>query len=177
MDQDKVAQNEQVSQTQSGNEESSNLPNTGELVYEAKKARKKAQEAQAKVEQLQSQIKAIEDAKLKEQENYKQLSERLEEENDSLKNDADKGRKLVDRLKSEALESLPEEGRKFAEDMDVEKAMDFVKYFDQQTKPATTNESASSPTPSDTRNPFSELSKDERQANWDAILQSYQGRN
>jgi len=98
MDQDKVAQNEQVSQTQSGNEESSNLPNTGELVYEAKKARKKAQEAQAKVEQLQSQIKAIEDAKLKEQENYKQLSERLEEENDSLKNDADKGRKLVDSL-------------------------------------------------------------------------------
>ena len=177
MDQPKVAQDEQATQAKSGNEESRAMPNSGELVYEAKKARKKAQAAQAEVEELQSKIKAIEDAKLKEKEDWKELSQRYEEENKSLKQDAELGRKLVDRLKSEAVESLPEEGRKFAEGMDVEKAMDFAKYFDNVNQPVTTNESASSPVPTDSRNPFTEMTKEERQGNWSQIIQSYLGKN
>ena len=177
MDQPKVAQDEQAAQAKSGNEESRVMPDSGELVYEAKKARKKAQAAQSEVEELQSKIRAIEDAKLKEKEDWKELSARLEEENKTLKQDAELGRKLVDRLKTEAVESLPEEGRKFAEGMDVEKAMDFAKYFDNVKQPVTTNESASSPVPTDSRNPFTEMTKEERQGNWQQILQSYLGKN
>ena len=61
--------------------------------------------------------------------------------------------------------------------MDVEKAMDFAKYFDNVKQPVTTNESASSPVPTDSRNPFTEMTKEERQGNWSQIIQSYLGKN
>ena len=177
MDLEKIAQSEQAAPAIKEKEESSNLPDAGELVYEAKKQRKKAQEAKGEVEQLQAKIKVMEDDELKQQNKWRELAEKFEAENKDLKATADQGRKIVDKIRQETLEQLPEEGRKFAEGMDVEKAMDFVKYFGEQTKPVTTNESASSPLPNRGKNPFKDMTKEERADSWSQVLQSYLGKN
>ena len=176
MDQEKVAQSEQAAPAIKEKEESSNLPDAGELVYEAKKQRKKAQEAKGEVEQLQAKIKAMEDDELKQQNKWRELAEKFEAENKDLKATADQGRKIVDKIRQDTLESLPDEGRKFAEDMPIDKMVDFAKYFGEQTKPVTTNESAASPSPTRGKNPFSEMNVKERQKNWSEVLSSYLGK-
>jgi len=173
MDQEKVAQNEQAAPAIKEKEESSNLPDAGELVYEAKKQRKKAQEAKGEVEQLQAKIKVMEDDELKQQNKWRELAEKFEAENKDLKATADQGRKIVDKIRQDTLEQLPEEGRKFAEDMPIDKMVDFAKYFGEQTKPVTTNESAASPLPNRGKNPFSDMNVKERQQNWSEVLSSY----
>ena len=176
MDQEKIAQSEQAAPAIKEKEESSNFPDAGELVYEAKKQRKKAQEAKGEVEQLQAKIKAMEDDELKQQNKWRELAEKFEAENKDLKATADQGRKIVDKIRQDTLESLPDEGRKFAEDMPIDKMVDFVKYFGEQTKPVTTNESAASPSPTRGKNPFSEMNVKERQKNWSEVLSSYLGK-
>ena len=104
MDQEKIAQSEQAAPAIKEKEESSNLPDAGELVYEAKKQRKKAQEAKGEVEQLQAKIKVMEDDELKQQNKWRELAEKFEAENKDLKATADQGRKIVDKIRQETLE-------------------------------------------------------------------------
>ena len=176
MDQEKVAQSEQAAPAIKEKEESSNLPDAGELVYEAKKQRKRAQEAKGEVDQLKAKIKAMDDDKLRQDNKWQELAEKYEAENKELKAMADEGRQIVDKLRQDTLEALPDEGRKFAEDMPIEKMVDFARYFGEQTKPVTTNESAASPSPTRGKNPFSEMNAEERRKNWSEVLGSYLGK-
>ena len=116
MDQEKVAQSEQAAPAVQGKEETNKSSDVGELVYEAKKQRKRAQEAKSEVDELKAKIKAMDDDKLKQDNKWRELAERYESENKELQAAADQGRKVVDKLRQDTLDTLPEEGRKFAED-------------------------------------------------------------
>ena len=176
MDQEKVAQSEQAAPAVQEKEGTNKSSDVGELVYEAKKQRKRAQEAKSEVDELKAKIKAMDDDKLKQDNKWRELAERYESENKELQAAADQGRKVVDKLRQATLDTLPEEGRKFAEDMPVDKMVDFAKYFGEQTKPVTTNESSSSPSPVRGKNPFTEMNAEERQRSWQEIVGSYLGK-
>ena len=127
MDQEKVAQSEQAAPAVQEKEETNKSSDVGELVYEAKKQRKRAQEAKSEVDELKAKIKTMDDDKLKQDNKWRELAERYESENKELQAAADQGRKVVDKLRQDTLDTLPEEGRKFAEDMPVDKMVDFAK--------------------------------------------------
>ena len=63
--------------------------NIGELVYEAKKHRQDKAKLREEVSSLKAQLKDIDEAQLKENEKYKELSERLSQERDQYKSKAD----------------------------------------------------------------------------------------
>jgi hypothetical protein len=107
-------------------------PNTGDLIAESKKYRTRAQESESLVQDLQNQLKAIEDNQLAEKEDYKTLAEKREKENAELKAKADIGEALEKSLRADALESIPDEDREFAEDMSTDKLLKFSKRYNLQ---------------------------------------------
>ena len=76
MTEEQTSQVEESQQTGSSEEQ----PNHGELIAESKRYRARAQEAEAKLAELQKAQKAAEDAKLAEQGEYKELLAKREDE-------------------------------------------------------------------------------------------------
>ena len=66
-------------------QETPSSDNIGSLVYEAKKHRQEKAKLREELNDLKAIIKASDEAKLKEQEKYKELSESLSQERDAYK--------------------------------------------------------------------------------------------
>lgn len=146
--------------------------NVGELVFDAKKTRKRAQKAEEKVSVLEAQLKQIEESQLEENEKWKELADRYKSERDAEKVDAEKGRSLESALRDEALESLSEEDREFGEGMATEKLLKFAKSRSRNPE-ISTNENFPGPMPDVSKDPFGEMTPAERKRNWGKILTSY----
>ena len=150
-------------------------PNAGNLIAESKKYRTRAQESESLVQELQNQLKEIEDKQLAEKEDYKTLAEKREKENAELKVKADIGEALEKSLRADALESMPEEDREFAEEMSTEKLLKFAKRSVKVL--VSTNESAIGVTVPPDKNPFTEMTPDERRKNWGRIVEGYRNKS
>ena len=170
-DQVKIAQKEQAAPAPKEQEESSKSHDAGELIAESKAYRKRAQTSESKVEKLQKQLKSIEEQQLKDNEDWKVLAEKREVELNELKVHADRGKTLEESLRKDALESMSEEDREFAEDMSTEKMLKFAKRSIKV--PVSTNESTVGVTVPPDKNPFTEMTSDERRNNWGRIIEDY----
>ena len=82
-----------------------------EFIAESKKYRKRAQEAETKLADLQKQLQAQETAKLKEKEEYKTLAEKYEAQVNELSPYKEQYEGYVEQRKGKLLESIPEEKR------------------------------------------------------------------
>jgi len=76
-------------------QETPSSDNIGQLVYEAKKHRQEKAKLREELDGLKATIKATDEAKLVEQEKYKELSESLSQERDIYKAKAEIGRAHV----------------------------------------------------------------------------------
>ena len=110
-------------------EKSVESPDYGSLIAESKKYRTRAQESESKVVKLQDQLKAIKDQQLVEKEDYRTLFEDQKKETAALKAKVEYGEVLEKSLRADALESIPEEDREFAEDMSTDKLLKFSKRY------------------------------------------------
>ena len=110
-------------------EKSVESPEFGSLIAESKKYRTRAQESESEVVKLQDQLKTIKDQQLVEKEDYRTLFEDQKKETAALKAKVEHGEVLENSLRADALESVPEEDREFAEDMSTDKLLKFSKRY------------------------------------------------
>ena len=86
-------------------------PDDGGLIAESKKYRKRAQDAEARIAEMEKKFAKAEEAKLKEKEDFKTLYEKVSSENETLSSVADKWTKYEETRRASLLEKHPEEER------------------------------------------------------------------
>ena len=138
------------------------------LVAESKKYRKRSQDAESRLEQLEKKLANAEEAKLKEKEDFKTLYEKVSSENESLNTTAQKWNKYEENRRNTLLESAPEEERERLASLDL----DTLEYVTDKIS----NEKPNMPeVVGRTRNvqpqkPYAQMTEDERRANWGDIV-------
>ena len=107
--------------TQNTTQDSSNEA----YIAESKKYRKRAQDAEARIVELEKKFAKAEEAKLKEKEDFKTLYEKVSSENEALSSTAKKWTKYEEGRRTSLLEKHPEDEREQLAKLDLE-TLEFV---------------------------------------------------
>jgi hypothetical protein len=102
-----------------------NSTDVGALIAESKKYRKRSQDAEARISELEKAIAKTEEAKLKEKEDFKTLYEKVASENETLSSVASKWTKYEETRRASLLEKHPEEDRESLKGLPLE-TLEFV---------------------------------------------------
>ena len=149
-----------------------NSPDTeSPLAYENKKYRKRAQDAEARLAELEKKLTSAEEAKLKEKEDFKALYEKVSSENESLSVTAQKWTKYEETRRNTLLEAAPEEERERLSTLDLD-TLEYVTGKINNVK-ANAPEIAGNPRTIIPKKKFSEMTAEEKRDNWQNILNSY----
>jgi len=142
-----------------------------QYIAESKKYRKRAQDAEARIVELEKKFAQQEEAKLKEKEDFKALYEKVSSENQSLSANAEKWSSYENNRRASLLEFHPEEDRESLSKIDLET----LEYMTNKIKSVKPNapEVVGRARESVIKKPLSEMSNDEKAANWQSILKSY----
>ena len=114
--------------------EANTQTDVGALIAESKKYRKRSQDAEAQLKELQSQLAKAEEAKLKEKEDFKTLYEQTSGKMEAYKAQADKWTSYETAKREKLLNSVPEEERDAMSKLDLE-TLEFVTNKINNTKP------------------------------------------
>jgi thymidylate synthase len=169
MSEENKVSNEAV--VESGTENVTQESAQNEYIAESKKYRKRAQEAESKLAELNKQLEAQENAKLKEKEEFKTLAEKLEAENTSLNDYKQRYESIVEQRKSALLEQLPEDKREHFKD----KELDVLEFMVSELGSKTTNEPTARGTVK-AKSPiegWSKMSQGDKKKHWKDIIKSY----
>jgi len=142
-----------------------------EHIAESKKYRKRAQDAESQLAELNKKLEAQENTKLKEKEEFKTLSEKLEAENTSLNSYKVKYDTLVEQRKNVLLEKLPEDKR----EQFTNKDLDVLEFMVSELASKTPNEPNARGTVKSIKKPlgdWTEMSASEKRDNWDDIVKA-----
>ena len=149
-----------------------NSPDTeSPLAYENKKYRKRAQDAETRLAELEKKLTSAEEAKLKEKEDFKALYEKVSSENESLSNTAQKWNKYEENRRNTLLAAAPEEERERLTGLDLD-TLEYVTGKINNVK-ANAPEVAGNPRTIIPKKKFSEMTAEEKRDNWQNILNSY----
>ena len=147
------------------------------LVAESKKYRKRSQDAEARLSELEKKLASAEEAKLKEKEDFKALYEKVSSENEALDATAQKWNKYEENRRNTLLEAAPEEERERLAGLDL----DTLEYVTSKINSSKANvpEVAGNP-----RSDHKQVTEDwtkmddrERRANWSNIIASAKTKN
>ena len=105
-----------------------------QYIAESKKYRKRAQDAEARIVELEKKFAQQEEAKLKEKEDFKTLYEKASSKIDSLSANADKWTQYEETRRATLLENHPEEEREQLSKLDLS-TLEFVTSKIKNTKP------------------------------------------
>ena len=119
MSEDQTVATETLSE-ETTQEATTDSTDVGALIAESKKYRKRSQDAEARLAELESQLAKAEEAKLKEKEDFKTLYEQNEEKMKSLTDNADKWAKYQEAKTAALLEGVPEGEREALSKLDFE---------------------------------------------------------
>ena len=171
---------QEVSETvseQPTEETTDNSTDVSSLVAESKKYRKRSQDAEARLAELEKKLASAEETKLKEKEDFKALYEKVSSENESLSTTAQKWNKYEENRRNTLLESAPEEERERLASLDLD-TLEYVTGKINSSK-ANAPEVAGNP-----RSDHKQITEDwtkmderERRANWDNIIASAKTKN
>ena len=142
-----------------------------QYIAESKKYRKRAQDAEARIIELEKKFAQQEEAKLKEKEDFKTLYEKVSSENQSLSANAEKWSSYENNRRASLLESHPEEDRESLSKIDLE-TLEYITNKIKSVKP-NAPEVVGRARESAIKKPLSEMSNAEKSANWQSILKSY----
>ena len=143
-----------------------------EHIAESKKYRKRAQDAESQLAELNKKLESQENTKLKEKEEFKTLSEKLEAENTSLNSYKVKYDTLVEQRKNVLLEKLPEDKR----EQFTNKDLDVLEFIVSELASKTPNEPTARGTvkaPVKEVGDWTKLDDKSRRQNWTHILKSF----
>ena len=147
-------------------------PDDGGLIAESKKYRKRAQDAEARIAELEKTMAKTEEAKLKEKEDFKSLYEKVSSENESLSSVAEKWTKYEETRRASLLEKHPEEERESLQGLPLD-TLEFVTNKITNTKP-NAPEIAGNPRKIVKPNQnWAEMSAEERRENWGEIVKGF----
>ena len=147
-----------------------NSPND-ELIAESKKYRKRAQDAEARYKKLEKKFAMQEEAKLKEKEDFKTLYEKASSKIESLTSNADKWAKYEEVKRASLLENHPEDERESLANLDLE-TLEYVTDKIKNVKP-NAPELVGKARETIPKKHLSEMTNEEKAANWQNILKSY----
>ena len=170
MSEEKQAQEEQAVPATTEQEAPDTSTDVGSLIAESKKYRSRAQKSEDKVSDLESKLESIETDKLKDQEKWQQLYEKRDQEAKEMEKVVEHAQTLDETLRQDALESLNEEDREFAEEMSTAKLMKFAK---RSRNVVSTDESIAAKRASDGKHPYKDMSQKERVSNWQKVVDHY----
>ena len=143
----------------------------GALIAESKKYRKRSQDAEARIAELEKSMAKAEEAKLKEKEDFKTLYEKVASENETLSSVAEKWTKYEETRRASLLEKHPEEDRESLKELPLD-TLEFVTSKINNIKPNAPQVVGQTKQPKLEKS-FSEMSKEEKSANWQSILKAY----
>ena len=118
MSEEKQAVTETVSESSA--EETPQVSSNDEYIAESKKYRKRAQDAEARLAQLERSLAKAEEDKLKEKEDFKTLYEQASSKIENLTNFADKWKNYEENKRAQLIELHPAEDREQMSKLDIE---------------------------------------------------------
>ena len=136
MSEEKIVSNETV--VEQGTENVAQESAQNEYIAESKKYRKRAQDAESKLANLQKQLEAQQNAKLKENEEFKTLAEKYEAQVNELNPYKEKYEGIVEQRRNVLLGRLPEDKRETFKNKDL----DFLEFMVSELKTKTQEPSA-----------------------------------
>tara|TARA_R100000234_G_C4975937_1_gene168446 strand:- start:201 stop:719 length:519 start_codon:yes stop_codon:yes gene_type:complete len=170
MSQENQVASETVSE-QTTQETPTTSPDVGVLIAESKKYRARAQDAEARISEMEKKMAEAEEAKLKEKEDFKALYEKVSSENQSLSSVAEKWTKYENTKRASLLEKHPEEERDSLSNLDLE-TLEYVTGKINNIKPNAPQVLGQTKQPKLEKS-FSEMTDAEKSANWKGILKAY----
>ena len=141
-----------------------------QYIAESKKYRKRAQDAENRLVELEKKFKEQEEAKLKEKEDFKALYEKVSSENSNLISNAEKWAKYEETKRESLLDKHPEDDREKLSKLDLD-TLEYVTNKINNTK-ANAPEVAGNPRKDYKKPPkdWTKLSQSELRENWDDIV-------
>jgi|TARA_R100001463_G_scaffold23408_2_gene56194 hypothetical protein len=170
MSEEKIVSNEAV--VDNGTENVDQESAQSEYIAESKKYRKRAQEAESQLAELNKKLESQENAKLKEKEEFKTLAEKFEAEVGNLSPYKDKYEALVEQRKTSLLEKLPEDKR----EQFINKDLDVLEFMVSELSPKTSVEPQARGTVKTNNKKvqnWTKLDSKEKAKNWADIIKSY----
>lgn len=169
---DNIETNATVSEEVSTGTEVKSPDTESPLAYENKKYRKRAQEAEERLAQLEKKLASAEEAKLKEKEDFRALYEKVSSENKSLSETAQKWTKYEENRRNSLLESVPEDDRDKMSTLDLD-TLEYVtgKLNNKPNAPEVVGR-AKNIIPD---KPYEQMDENERRAWFDSQMQKYRG--
>ena len=149
-------------------ETTNNSTDVSSLVAESKKYRKRSQDAESRLEQLEKKLASAEEAKLKEKEDFKALYEKVSSENESLTANAQKWNKYEENRRNTLLQAAPEEERERLAGLDLD-TLEYVTGKISNDKP-NMPEVVGRARNVQPQKSYLEMNEQERRANWGNIL-------
>ena len=123
-EENKAVASETVSE-QPTQETPTSSPDDGGLIAESKKYRKRAQDAEARIAEMEKKMAKAEEAKLKEKEDFKALYEKVSSENEANASKVEKWTKYEETRRASLLEKHPEEDRESLQGLPLD-TLEFV---------------------------------------------------
>lgn len=142
-----------------------------QYIAESKKYRKRAQDAETRLAELEKSLSTAETEKLKEKENFKALYNKEFSKNESLTANADKWAKYEEAKRNSLLENHPEEDKESLSKLDLE-TLEYVTNKINNAKPNAPELSGRARKAINTK-PLSEMSEAEKSENWQSIIKSF----
>jgi len=140
-----------------------------EHIAESKKYRKRAQDAESQLANLQKQLQDQENIKLKENEEYKTLAEKYEAQVNELNPYKEKYQGLIDQRRNVLLEKLPEDKRETFKNKDI----DVLELITSELSSKPLNEPQARGTVKSKTKSYTSLTNDEKKQNWADIVKSF----
>jgi len=157
--------------SESNAEETQQSSPNDEYIAESKKYRKRAQDAETRLADLQKKFTTVEEDKLKKKEEFKTLYEQASSKVESLTANADKWTKYEEVKRASLLENHPEDERESLSKLDLE-TLEYVTNKINNIKP-NAPEKVGQAKRKGLEKSFSQMTEKEKKENWANILQQY----
>ena len=158
--------------TPNSQNETNETPDVNSYIQESKKYRSRAQEAEAKLNELTKNLEKQEEEKLVEQNKWEELATKKQTELDSIKSDYERLKSAENSYKDELLEKFGEEERDLFKDLSVSQLRVLTEKINNNVDIVPTDKTPARTSNTENKN-WTEMDAEERRANWGKILQGY----
>ena len=145
------------------------------LVAESKKYRKRSQDAEARLSELEKKLASAEEAKLKEKEDFKALYEKVSSDNETLTETAQKWNKYEENRRNTLLESAPEEERERLAGLDLD-TLEYVTSKLTSSKPNAPEVAGNPRGYKELPKDWTKMSDEDLRNNWGDVVNQAKGR-
>tara|TARA_Y100000310_G_scaffold140825_1_gene140256 strand:+ start:4789 stop:5349 length:561 start_codon:yes stop_codon:yes gene_type:complete len=149
-----------------------NSSDSGNLIYENKKIRSRAQRAEEERDVLKAQLDKQKEQQLADQENYKQLANDRGDKIKALEETVGKESEVIGQVMDDLRSQLSEEDRELVEGFDYKKLKSFVTRYGKNNQKTVGTDDSKPGSMVKFEKDIWDMPENERKANWNTYLQS-----